>query len=116
MKKIDYKNVEFEIIHENNSNSSLVSRLTKYAKLLRKVIIMREWKFENGISVQEDEFNYDLHCLKVYHGEKYLGTIYPGSIEDMENCFKDLDNGNDPISNGWEDGLGNSCTLDGWGE
>lgn len=37
---------------------------------------MREWKFKNGIKVAEDEFDNDLHCLKVYNGEEYLGTIY----------------------------------------
>lgn len=77
---------------------------------------MREWKFDNGIEVYESEFDYDLHCLKVYNGEKYLGTVYPACIEDMESCFKDLDAGNDPITSGWEDGCGNSCTFDGWGE
>lgn len=77
---------------------------------------MREWNFENGINVEECEFDYDLHCFKVYNGEKYLGIIYPGSIEDMESCIEELDNGNDPISDGWEDGMGNSCTIDGWGE
>lgn len=25
---------------------------------------MREWKFDNGIEVYEEEFDYDLHCLK----------------------------------------------------
>ena len=77
---------------------------------------MREWKFENGIEVYENDFDYDLHCLKVYSGEEYLGTIFPASIEDMEDCFNELDKGNDPITCKWEDGCGNVCTLNGWGE
>ncbi len=77
---------------------------------------MREWKFENGIEVFEKEFDYDLHCLTVYNGEAYLGTIYPSSIEAMESCFDDLDNGEDPVTGGWEDGAGNTCSMDGWGE
>ena len=78
---------------------------------------MQEWKFQNGIEVYETEYDSDLHCLKVYDREKYLGTIYPDSIENMERCFEDLNSGKDPISEGWEDGLGNSCTLDvGWSE
>jgi hypothetical protein len=35
---------------------------------------MKEWRFNNGIEVYENEFNYDLHCLKVYNKDKYLGT------------------------------------------
>ena len=77
---------------------------------------MREWKFDNGIEVYESEYDYDLHCLKVYNGDAYLGTVYPASIEDMKSCFDELDEGNDPISSSWEDGCGNSCTLNGWGE
>lgn len=77
---------------------------------------MKNWTFDNGIEVYESEFDYDLHCLKVYNGDNYLGTVYPDSIEDMKSCFKDLDAGNDPITGGWEDGMGNSCTLDGWGD
>lgn len=53
---------------------------------------------------------------KYIMGEKYLGTVYPDTIEDMESCINDLDNGDNPITNGWEDGCGNSCTFDGWGE
>ena len=77
---------------------------------------MREWKFENGIEVYESDYDYDLHCLKVYNRDEYLGTVYPASIEDMDDCFKELDAGHDPIDYHWEDGLGNSCTLDGWRE
>lgn len=77
---------------------------------------MRDWKFNNGIEVYEEEFDCDLHCLKVYNRGNYLGTVYPATIDDMKSCFNDLDNGNDPLTSGWEDGCGNSCTLDGWGE
>lgn len=75
---------------------------------------MKKWSFENGIKVHENEYDADLHCLKVYNNNKYLGTVYPQTIENMESCFKDLEAGIDPISGGWEDGCGNSCTLDGW--
>lgn len=77
---------------------------------------MREWKFENGIEVYEVEFDYDLHAFKVYNGDDFLGTVYPSTIADMEECIQNLDEGNDPISTCWEDGNGNTCTLDGWGE
>lgn len=78
--------------------------------------VMREWNFENGINVEECDYDYGLHCFKVYNGGEYLGTVYPRNIEDMKLCIECLDNGEDPISGGWEDGMGNSCTIDGWGE
>lgn len=78
--------------------------------------MLRKWNFENGISVVECDFDFDLYCFEVYNGEKYLGTIYPDSIESMKSCIADLENGKDPITNGWEDGCGNACTLDGWGD
>lgn len=77
---------------------------------------MRTWSFPNGIEVTEQPFDYDLHCLEVYNNGKYLGTVYPGSIEDMQACIHDLDAGTDPVTGGWEDGNGNTCSLDGWGE
>jgi len=33
-----------------------------------------------------------------------------------EELTKELDNGADPIAEGWEDGIGNTISLDGWGE
>lgn len=77
---------------------------------------MREWKFDNGIEVFEKEHDHDLHIFKVYSGDSYLGTVYPDTIGDMEECIETLDSGEDPITGGWEDGCGHSCSLDGWGE
>ena len=77
---------------------------------------MKEWKFKNGIEVCEDKYDHELHCFRVYNFDKYLGTIYPDTIEDMNNCIERLNDDNDPISDGWEDGMGIVCTFDGWGE
>ena len=77
---------------------------------------MKEWNFENGICVVESEFDGDLHIFVVYNGDEYLGTIYPACIEDMKDCIKKLNSGKDPITEGWEDGYGHTCTLDGWGK
>ena len=74
-----------------------------------------EWVFENGITVVEKDFDFDLHCFAVYEGEKYLGSIFPATIDDMISCKSDLDEGNEPIDSGWEDGNGNTCSRDGWG-
>ena len=77
---------------------------------------MREWNFDNGIVVKETKFDSDLHCFRVFNGEEYLGTVYPDDCDAMRRCIADLDAGEDPIDYHWNDGLGNSCTLDGWGE
>lgn len=77
---------------------------------------MKIWKFENGIEVRESEYNYDLHCFEVYHDGRYLGDVCPGTIEDMEYCMAALNNGEDPISGGWDDGNTHPCTLDGWAD
>ena len=89
-----------------------------YGIIERVVIIMiyKEWKFENGIRVEEVDCNYDLHNFEVYSGDRYLGDVCPNSIEDMNECIAQLNGGSDPVTDGWEDGFGNQCTLNGWGE
>lgn len=75
---------------------------------------MKNWKFKSGIEVYESKFDYDLHCFKVYNGDNYLGAIYPQTIDDMLQVIDNLNNDHDPIDESWEDGCGNTCTLDGW--
>ena len=76
---------------------------------------MKTWKFKNVV-VEEEEYNHDLHCFKVSDLQgNTLGYIYPEDCFMMESCMESLDCGEDPISGGWEDGCGNSCTMDGWG-
>lgn len=75
---------------------------------------MKEWKFNNNLEVYENEYCNDLHCFVVHDSASYLGTIYPNSIENMNECISKLDAGLDPITDGWEDGHGHPCTLNGW--
>lgn len=42
--------------------------------------------------------------------------MYPATIDDAESYFNDLDAVDAPLISGWEDGWGNPCTLDGWGD
>lgn len=77
---------------------------------------MKTWEFADGTRIEEAEFDYDLHILKVYNNGKHLGNIYPSDIEDMEKLFADLDNGSNPIEDCWEDGCGHTCAIDGWGK
>ena len=69
---------------------------------------MRAWK-RNGYTVEEKEFDYDLHCFAVVQKGKEDQTITPGSIEDMNSIITDLDNGEDV--GGWEDGAGNTIHI-----
>lgn len=69
------------------------------------------WSFENGIEVYEHS-----EYFAVYNGDTLLGYIHPDTLEGFDDCRKALDSGEDPITGGWEDGLGNSCSLCGWGE
>lgn len=75
---------------------------------------MKKWIFENGIEVYEKPLDFDLHGFAVYDGDRFLGFVSPSSIADMDNCIALLDAGRDPITDGWDDGCGNPCTLDGW--
>lgn len=75
---------------------------------------MKEWTFANGIKVYEVPWDFDLHALDVYHHSAYLGKIIPDCIDGMKNYFAELDNNKDPITDNWEDGCGNICTLNGW--
>ena len=69
---------------------------------------MRTWERE-GYKVVEKEFDYDLHEFDIVKNGETIATINPGSIDDMENIIKDLDNGEDV--DGWEDGKGNTIRI-----
>lgn len=74
------------------------------------------WNCEScGITIIEVDYDYDLHMFEVYKGDDLLGKITPATIEDLDRCRSDLDNGFCPICDGWEDGNGNLCVMDGWG-
>lgn len=68
------------------------------------------------VNVVEVPFDYEIHSFDVFTLDgKRLGGIYPSNIIDMKAMINALDNGQCPIADEWEDGEGNSCTLDGWG-
>lgn len=77
---------------------------------------MKTWK-TNLVTVEEVAFDHDLHTFEVYnHAGAKLGTITPASIEDMNDLIADLDDGACPVADNWEDGNGNTCNINGWGE
>lgn len=77
---------------------------------------MKTWETKL-VTVQEVAFEHDLHAFDVYNKEgKLLGGIYPDDIDAMQSLIDDLNGGSCPIADHWEDGMGNTCNLDGWGE
>lgn len=76
---------------------------------------MKEWKFGN-VEVYEKDYDGNLHCFKCYADNKYIGTVYPESVDEMEKRIDELDNGIDPISGKWSDGCGNICDINGFGD
>lgn len=70
--------------------------------------MLKVWKRE-GYTVEMVEHDGDLKAFEVKQGEE-VQTIYPDSIEAMEQIVNDLDNGEDV--DGWEDGMGNTITLE----
>ena len=68
----------------------------------------KKWKRE-GYTITEVDFDYDLHCFEVVKDGEVVATIYPDSIEQMEEDIKQLDCGLGV--DGWEDGRGNSIDI-----
>ena len=76
---------------------------------------MRTW--DNGYYlVVEVAHDHSLHAYEVYtlDGARLLGTVYPDTLAAQADCVAALDNGDDPITGGWEDGCGHTCTPYGW--
>lgn len=69
---------------------------------------LRTWEREN-YTVNEIEFDYDLHEFEVVKDGEVIATITPDTVEDMEDMANALDNGADV--NGWEDGMGNIVNV-----
>ncbi|MCR8860382.1 hypothetical protein NQ113_24740 [Bacillus pseudomycoides] len=70
---------------------------------------MRTWNRE-GYQVEEVELDYDLHAFEIVMDEEVIATITPNTIEDMHQIIEALDNGEDV--NGWEDGMGNTISIE----
>lgn len=77
---------------------------------------MKTWT-KNGYAIYENAYDGDLTMLKFYDDEdNYLGNVTFGSVEQMEHDYSLLDDGADPIEDGWEDGNGNLLDINGWGQ
>lgn len=55
----------------------------------------------------EREFDNDLNCFDVYDKlDEYVASVYPYNIKEMEKCKEALKEGECPLCDKWEDGLG----------
>ena len=78
--------------------------------------ILHTWRFScHKITVKERPFDHDRHSFEIYKNNKRLGVIYPDNTADSASCRKKLNQGNCPICHSWEDGLGNTVSIGGWG-
>ena len=70
--------------------------------------MLKTWE-RNTYTVEEREFDGDLHEFDVIKNGEVIATINPETIEDMQAIIEDLDNGEDV--DGWEDGNGNTINI-----
>lgn len=75
---------------------------------LKEMNEMKVWEFKGYTVYEESE------VLKFEDKEGNL-LGYVSNIHEY-NLIDELDNGADPIADGWEDGVGNIIGMDGWGE
>lgn len=69
---------------------------------------LKIWE-RKGYSVEEKEFDFGLHQFEVIKDDEVIATITPGTVEDMKQIIRELDNGEDV--DGWEDGNGNTINI-----
>ena len=70
--------------------------------------MLKTWE-RNTYTVEEREFDGDIHEFDVVKNGEVIATINPETIEDMQAIIEDLDNGEDV--DGWEDGNGNTINI-----
>lgn len=76
----------------------------------REITKMRIWEFEDGTIVREEEFDGDLTEFVVEKDGK-SATINLHTIEDRDNCARLMDEGENPLESGWENGAGDAISA-----
>lgn len=69
---------------------------------------LRTWN-RKGYTVEEQEFDYNLHKFAVIVDDEKVAEIVPADVMDMDDIIKDLDAGIDV--NGWDNGNGETVDL-----
>jgi len=68
---------------------------------------MKTWEFENYTVYEETD------VLRFENNDdEVIGYVAKNENQEVDA----LDNGADPIADGWEDGIGNTLNISGWGE
>ncbi len=66
--------------------------------------IYNEWITRRGVRIIEIDHDYDLHKLRMNLTDDVFVEIVPDSIEHMDEMRADLNNGECPYEDDWEDG------------
>lgn len=67
----------------------------------------------DDVTIEEIGHDYDLHAFQVSYLGEVIGTIYPDTIEQMDEIVTALNSNESPI--GWEDGMGETISVGIWG-
>ena len=54
--------------------------------------------------------------FEVFANSCFIGCVYPFNEKNKEQICGLLDDGKNPVSDSWYDGVGEICTIDGWGD
>ena len=54
--------------------------------------------------------------FEVFANSCFIGCVYPFNEENKEEIEGLLDDGKNPVSDSWYDGVDEICTIDGWGD
>ena len=76
---------------------------------------MKTWQIydksypDDYVTIEEIEHDYDLHAFQVSYLDRIIGTIYPDTIEEMDEIITAFDSKLSPI--GWDDGMGGTISV-----
>lgn len=71
--------------------------------------VYKTWEFKN-YTVEEVDFDHNLHQFNVVQNDEVKEEINPETLPEQDLIINDLDAGRDV--NGWEDGNGNTISID----
>ena len=102
----DEMNKEIEMKNEKLSEDEKMKRIEEIRQNLDSYLY-EVYSFDEYYAIID---SYEI--IQFYNNDnEHLGCIVP---DDMASCIFDILHGADPINDGWEDGTGQTLTLDGW--
>lgn len=80
---------------------------------------VQKYERERGIAMEKTTWEFDNYTVydegDVLRFENNDGDVIGYVTNHEGDLIDDLNNGADPIEDGWEDGVGNTIDMDGWG-